>query len=320
MNVALDPTAVGVSIGCAVYPDDGETPDDLRNAADMALYNAKFSGRGTAAFYSAAMDAELRERREIESELRYAVLRSQLSMVFQPLFDATSGLCSGYEALMRWKHPQWGNVSPSVFIPVAEETGIIVPIGEWAMREACRVASTWDDGLAVAVNVSAIQFRFPNLVDMIASALDESGLEPHRLELEITETSLLKDRDTTLATLLRLKALGVHVVMDDFGTGYSSLSNLHSFPFDKIKIDRSFISEMEESDSARAIVKAIIGLGKSLDLPVVAEGIETFGQHRMVVEDGCEQLQGFLLGKPKSEGEVEILSGIRNLPTYRRRG
>lgn len=213
-----------------------------------------------------------------------------------------------------------GQCFTSVFIPVAEETGIIVPIGEWAMREACRVASTWDDGLAVAVNVSAIQFRFPNLVDMIASALDESGLEPHRLELEITETSLLKDRDTTLATLLRLKALGVHVVMDDFGTGYSSLSNLHSFPFDKIKIDRSFISEMEESDSARAIVKAIIGLGKSLDLPVVAEGIETFGQHRMVVEDGCEQLQGFLLGKPKSEGEVEILSGIRNLPTYRRRG
>jgi diguanylate cyclase (GGDEF)-like protein/PAS domain S-box-containing protein len=319
MNVTLDPKAVGVSIGVAIYPEDGETSHDLRNAADMALYNAKFSGRGTAAFYSAAMDQELRERRLIESELRHAVLRQQLSLVFQPLFDATDGNCTGYEALMRWTHPELGKVSPAVFIGVAEETGIIVTLGEWALREACRTASQWDNGLAVAVNVSAVQFRFPNLVEVVTSALAESGLEPHRLELEITETSLLKDRDKTLAILLRLKALGVHVVMDDFGTGYSSLSNLHSFPFDKIKIDRSFISSMEENESARAIVRAIIGLGKSLELPVVAEGIETFGQQRMVVEDGIEQLQGFLLGKPKSADEVEILSGLRK-PPLRKRG
>jgi predicted signal transduction protein with EAL and GGDEF domain len=320
MNVTLDPKAVGVSIGVAIYPEDGQTSHDLRNAADMALYNAKFSGRGTAAFYSAAMDAELRERRMIESELRHAALRQQLSLAFQPLFDATEGTCTGYEALMRWNHPELGNVSPAVFIGVAEETGIIVTLGEWALREACRTASQWDHGLAVAVNVSAVQFRFPNLVEVVTSALAESGLEPHRLELEITETSLLKDRDKTLATLLRLKALGVHVVMDDFGTGYSSLSNLHSFPFDKIKIDRSFIMSMEESDSARAIVRAIIGLGKSLELPVVAEGIETFSQQRMVIEDGIEQLQGFLLGKPKSADEVELVSGIRKAPPLRKRG
>jgi diguanylate cyclase (GGDEF)-like protein/PAS domain S-box-containing protein len=320
MNVALDPKAVGVSIGVAIYPSDGQNADDLRNAADMALYNAKFAGRGVAAYYSADMDAELRERRQIESELRHAVLRRQLSLVFQPLFDANDGTCTGYEALMRWKHPDLGQVSPSVFISVAEETGIIATLGEWALRESCKAASQWDHGLAVAVNVSAVQFRFSNLVDVVSSALEESGLEPHRLELEITETSLLKDRDTTLAILLRLKELGVHVVMDDFGTGYSSLSNLHSFPFDKIKIDRSFISSMEENESARAIVRAIIGLGKSLELPVVAEGIETFSQHRMVIEDGIEQLQGFLLGKPKSADEVEVVSGIRHTPPLRRRG
>jgi diguanylate cyclase (GGDEF)-like protein/PAS domain S-box-containing protein len=320
MNVNFDPKAVGVSIGVSIFPEDGRTADELRNAADMALYHAKFNGRGTAAFYSADMDADLRQRRIMESELRHAVLRDQLSLVFQPLFDASNGICTGYEALMRWNHPELGQVPPSEFIPVAEETGIIVTLGEWALREACRTAASWDDGLAVAVNVSAVQFRFPDLVGTVAAALTDSGLEPQRLELEITETSLLENRDAVLAMLKKLKVLGVHIVIDDFGTGYSSLGNLHAFPFDKIKIDRSFIWQMEESESARAIVKAIIGLGKSLDLPVVAEGIETFGQHRMAVEEGIEQLQGFLLGKPKSAGEVEVLSGLRQLPPFRKRG
>lgn len=320
MNVNFDPKAVGVSIGVSIFPEDGRTADELRNAADMALYNAKFNGRGTAAFYSADMDADLRQRRLVESELRHAALRDQLSLVFQPLFDASNGTCTGYEALMRWKHPELGQVSPATFIPVAEETGIIVTLGEWALREACRTAASWDDGLAVAVNVSAVQFRFPDLVDTVAAALTDSGLEPHRLELEITETSLIENREAVLAMLKKLRALGVMIVIDDFGTGYSSLSNLQTFPFDKIKIDRSFIWQMEEDDSARAIVKAIIGLGKSLDLPVVAEGIETFGQHRMVIEEGIEQLQGFLLGKPKSAGEVEVLSGIRRVPSFRKRG
>ena len=320
MNVNFDPKAVGVSIGVSIFPEDGRIADDLRNAADMALYNAKFNGRGTAAFYSADMDADLRQRRLLESELRHAALRDQLSLVFQPLFDASNGTCTGYEALMRWHHPDLGQVSPATFIPVAEETGIIVTLGEWALREACRTAAQWDDGLAVAVNVSAVQFRFPDLVGTVAAALADSGLEPQRLELEITETSLIENRDTVLAMLNKLRALGVLIVIDDFGTGYSSLSNLQAFPFDKIKIDRSFIWQMEEDDSARAIVKAIIGLGKSLDLPVVAEGIETFGQHRMVIEEGIEQLQGFLLGKPKSAGEVEVLSGIRRMPPFRKRG
>ena len=313
MNVTLDPTAVGVSIGVAVYPQDAGTPDELRNAADMALYNAKFSGRGVAAFYAPEMDADLRQRRQIESELRHAVLRRQLSLVFQPLFDAYTGACTGYEALMRWKHPDLGSISPAVFIPIAEETGMIVALGEWALREACREASQWDDGLSVAVNVSAVQFRVPNLPDVVRLALTDSGLAPDRLELEITETSLLSDQEATLAILAQLKETGVRVVMDDFGTGYSSLSNLQSFPFDKIKIDRSFVSQMETSPSARAIVKAIVGLGKSLDMPVVAEGIETFSQQRMVVEEGCEQLQGFLLGKPKSARDVERVSGLRDV-------
>ncbi|MFD2239116.1 bifunctional diguanylate cyclase/phosphodiesterase [Aureimonas populi] len=298
MNTALDPTAVGVSIGVALFPRDGEDEQALRCAADIALYRAKSGGRGAAAFYDPEMDRQVGERRALENDLRYAVARRQLRLVYQPLMVAADGTCAGYEALLRWTHHERGEVPPDVFIPCAEETGAIIGIGEWVLAEACRAAAGWDPRLSVAVNVSAVQFRLPNLADTILDILSESGLDPARLELEITETALIKDRATTLATLHRLKERGVRVVMDDFGTGYSSLRNLHVFPFDKIKIDRGFITAMEDDGGARAIVRAVIGLGRSLALPVVAEGVETRRQLDLVTEEGCTIAQGFLFGEP----------------------
>lgn len=298
LNTVLDPTAVGVSIGVAVYPNDGKDAEAIRHAADIALYRAKTEGRGTVAFYSPEMDREIRERRQMEADLRHAMVRGQISIAYQPLFATADGSCTGYEALVRWNHPERGQIPPEVFVPIAEETGVIVPLGEWVLREACRTAAGWEKHLTIAVNLSPVQFRLVNLPDTVSSVLLETGLDPTRLELEVTEAALMKDRLTTLELLRRMKKLGVRIVMDDFGTGYSSLSNLQSFPFDKIKIDRSFITSMETDVSARAIVRAIVGLGRSLDLPVVAEGIETFDQHRMVIEEGCEQVQGFLFGRP----------------------
>jgi diguanylate cyclase (GGDEF)-like protein len=307
MNTALDPTAVGISIGVALFPDDAQAGEALRHAADIALYRAKSAGRGRAAFYDLEMDREVRERRELETDLRHAIARGQMRLAYQPLVTAADSVCGGYEALLRWSHPDRGEVEPDTFIPIAEETGSIIALGEWVLRQACSAAASWDPGLSVAVNVSPVQFRLANLADRVTAILAETGLAPERLQLEITETALMKDRAVTLETLHRLRHAGVRVVMDDFGTGYSSLSNLQSFPFDKIKIDRCFISAMEEDGSARAIVRAIVGLGRSLHLPVVAEGVETPEQHRMVVEEGCAEAQGFLFGRPGA-GPAAVLS------------
>ncbi|MFD1791177.1 EAL domain-containing protein [Ochrobactrum teleogrylli] len=298
MNMIADQTAVGVSIGVAIYPTDGRDAETLRHAADVALYRAKTSGKGMVAFYSPEMDREITERRQLEADLRQAMSRGQITIAYQPLIGTADGSCKGYEALLRWTHPERGTIPPEVFIPIAEETGVIIALGEWVLREACRTAASWDRHLTVAVNVSPIQFRLTNLPETVAAILDETGLEAYRLELEVTEAALIKDRPTTLELLRRIKKLGVRIVMDDFGTGYSSLNNLQSFPFDKIKIDRSFINTMETDVSSHAIVRAIVGLGRSLDLPVVAEGIENFHQHRMVIEEGCAQVQGFLFGRP----------------------
>lgn len=298
MNAAMDPTAVGISLGVAVFPQDGENAAALHHAADIALYRAKTSGRGTAAFFDAQMDMEARQRRQLESDLRHAIARHQLYLVYQPLVMTADGRASGYEALLRWTHPERGEVTPNEFIPIAEDTGAIIPIGEWVLRRACRDAANWVEPLTLAVNISAVQFQVATLEDTVMSALMEAGLAPERLELEITETALMKDRDQTIQILLALKRRGVRVVMDDFGTGYSSLSNLQSFPFDKIKIDRSFIQTMEEDEAARSIIRAIVGIGKSLALPVVAEGVETDVQRRMVKEEGCPQAQGFFYGFP----------------------
>ncbi|UXR93090.1 EAL domain-containing protein [Agrobacterium tumefaciens] len=311
MNAANDPTAVGVSIGIAVFPRDGNSNESILHAADLALYRAKMGGRGILSFYDPLMDREARERRQLETDLRLAINRNELVLNYQPVLSVECGQVVGYEALVRWQHPTRGVVPPDVFIPIAEESGIIISLGEWVLREACRQASTWAPHLKIAVNVSPLQFSLANLGHVVCTVLMQSGLSPNRLELEITEAALLKDRKATLIILNQLKALGVAIVMDDFGTGYSSLSNLQSFPFDKIKIDRSFIAAMSEDDNARAIVRAVIGLGRSLDLPVTAEGIETDAQYRMVVDEGCAQAQGYLFGRPDVAPAAAASTGKR---------
>lgn len=309
MDHSVDPTAVGVSIGIAVFPQDGANGETLMHAADLALYRAKLGGRGMLAFYDLAMDRETTERRQMETDLRQAVGRGELRVVYQPIHSVEGGGIVGYEALMRWRHPVRGEIPPGVFIPLAEEAGIIIALGEWVLREACRAASRWEPHLKVAVNISPVQFRLANLAFVVSRTLDETGLRPSRLELEMTESALLKDRAVTLDILRQLKALGVSIVMDDFGTGYSSLSNLQSFPFDKIKIDRSFIAAMDRDENARAIVRAVVGLGRSLALPVTAEGIETGQQYRMAVDEGCAQAQGFLFGEPDADPAIVGATG-----------
>jgi diguanylate cyclase (GGDEF)-like protein/PAS domain S-box-containing protein len=298
MNYAFDPTAVGVSIGVALFPGDGEDLDAIQHASDMALYRAKTSGRGIMAFFDAEIDRETRERRRMESELRNAVSRKQIQLVFQPFLAADEAKILGYEALIRWNHPEYGLLLPNAFLPIAEETGIIIQLGEWVLREACKTASQWDERLSLAVNFSPVQFRLVNLAPTVGAILAETGFDPHRLEVEINEAALLKDRSTTLATLHQLKEMGVRVVMDDFGTGHSSLSNLRCFPFDMIKIDRSFISAMSSDEEARSLVRAIVGLGRSLGFPVTAEGIETLEQYKMIMDEGCSQVQGLYFGQP----------------------
>ena len=298
MDCTIDPTAVGVSIGIAAFPKDGEDTDTLMRAADLALYRAKVRGRGVMAFYDRAMDQEIRERRQMEADLRQAIDRNEIQLLYQPMRSVGDGEICGYEALVRWQHPVQGQLSPKVFLPIAEDTGVIIALGEWVLREACRTASRWPGEMKIAVNVSPVQFRLANLAFVVSRVLDETGLSPNRLELEITESVLLRDRLATLETLRQIKALGVAIVMDDFGTGYSSLSNLQSFPFDKIKIDRSFIAAMGEDEHARSIMRAVVGLGRSLALPVTAEGIETPEQYNMVADEGCTQVQGYLFGKP----------------------
>ncbi|MBB3592994.1 diguanylate cyclase (GGDEF)-like protein/PAS domain S-box-containing protein [Rhizobium sp. BK529] len=306
MDTARDPTAVGASIGIALYPADGKSAEELYNNADTALYRVKHAGRGAACFFDAEMDESVRTRRQIEHELRHAILRRQLHVNYQPILDARSGEINGYEALMRWNRPGHGMSEPDIFIPIAEESGSIVQLGEWILREACMEAARWPQPLTIAVNVSPVQFLLPNLCERVTDILKEARLAPQRLELEITEAALVRDRKRVMSTLQRLRALGVRIVMDDFGTGFSSLSNLRSFPFDKIKVDRSFTGVLEHDAGARSIVRAIIGLGHSLGMPVVTEGVETEMQRQIVVDEGCAQVQGLLLGKPDIEPSIKL--------------
>ncbi|ENN84489.1 Protein containing MHYT/EAL/GGDEF/PAS [Rhizobium freirei PRF 81] len=298
MDTARDPTAVGVSLGIAIYPRDGASAEQLYTNADTALYRAKREGRGNACFFDAEMDKAARMRRQLENDLRQAILRRQLYLDYQPIYDVGSDSVSGYEALLRWRHPDRGVIEPETFIPIAEESGSIAAIGEWVLEQACQEAVRWRQPASVAVNLSPLQFMIPTLYDQIERILRKTGLDPRRLELEITEAALMRERTAVLATLQRLHRLGVRVVMDDFGTGFSSLSNLRAFPFDKIKVDRSFTGALEHDPAARSIVRAIIGLGHSLNMPVVTEGVETELQRRIVIEEGCAQLQGIFFGKP----------------------
>jgi diguanylate cyclase (GGDEF)-like protein/PAS domain S-box-containing protein len=298
----------GLSIGVAIYPTDGADATTLLGNADAALYRAKADGRGTIRFFQTDMDKKLRERRTMQHDLRAALARSELTLYYQPqaLID---GEITGFEALLRWKNPARGMVSPGTFIPIAEESGLIVPIGEWVLRESCREAASWAKPLQVAVNLSPIQFRHGDLPSLVHSILLETGLAANRLELEVTEGVLIGDFSRAISILRRLKALGVHIAMDDFGTGYSSLSYLQSFPFDKIKIDQSFISRLDSSMQSAAIVRAVLALGRGLALPVIAEGVETKAQLDFLASELCPEIQGFLIGKPLPISEYAAIIG-----------
>jgi diguanylate cyclase (GGDEF)-like protein len=290
---------IGASIGISIAPVDGADGISLLKRADLAMYRAKNGGRGTYNFYEEGLDAALREKRQMEAALHSALLKGELRLMFQPLLNLDSQRVCAFEALLRWQHPEHGLMPPATFIPIAEESGLIVPIGEWVLRHACIAAAAWPDRVNLAVNLSPAQFkRGRDLTRVVKSALDTAKLSPERLELEITESVLLADDDSALTTLRELKGLGVKIALDDFGTGYSSLSYLRRFPFDKIKIDRSFVQDCEGSADGLAIVKAVISLGRSLGMSTTAEGVETENQLEIVRAEGCTEAQGFLFSRP----------------------
>jgi diguanylate cyclase (GGDEF)-like protein len=298
---------IGASIGIAVGPGDGLSPDELLRNADLALYRVKNDGRGTFHFFESGMDLQMQARRVMEQDLRKALPAGEFELYYQPIVNLANNLIGGFEALIRWNHPTRGIVAPNTFIPLAEEIGLIVPMGEWVIRQACATAALWPEDIDVAVNISAVQFRNPGLAQVIISALAASGLHPARLEIEITETVLLQDKETTLATLHQLRALGVRIVMDDFGTGYSSLTYLQCFPFDKIKIDRSFVKDIVENAGSLNIVRAVAALANGLGMKATAEGVETEEQLDRITSEGCTDVQGFLFSHPLPAREIERL-------------
>jgi diguanylate cyclase (GGDEF)-like protein len=304
---------VGTSVGIAVAPNDGDDPDQLLKNADMALYLAKSDGRGTHRYFEEEMDNRLQLRRELEIDLRSAITNGEFELYYQPIICLESDAVTGFEALIRWNHPTRGQISPAQFIPVAEEMGLILPLGEWILRTACARAATWPEAIGVSVNLSAAQFRGRNLSQIVVNSLASSGLPANRLELEITETALLQNEAHTFTVLRQIQKLGVRISLDDFGTGYSSLAYLRSFPFDKIKIDRSFVRDMLIRKDCRAIVCAISALAQSLGITTVAEGIETVEQLQMVKADRCQEAQGYLFAKPMPEPKVVEFLATRGI-------
>ncbi len=298
---------VGLSIGIALTPGDGLDPDQLLKNADMALYRAKSDGHGLYRFFEPEMDARMQARRTLEIDLRKAIANGEFELFYQPLVDMKTEYVTGFEALIRWHHPERGMIPPLDFISVAEETGLIVPIGDWVLRQACAEAATWPSDVKIAINLSPIQFKNKGLLLSVVSALAASGLSPNRLELEITESVLLQDGDATLAILNELRGLGVRISMDDFGTGYSSLSYLRKFPFDKIKIDQTFIFDMADHNDSLAIVRAVIAMGNGLGIATTAEGVETTEQFKQLKLEGCTEVQGYLFSPPRPATEVKGL-------------
>jgi diguanylate cyclase (GGDEF)-like protein/PAS domain S-box-containing protein len=288
----------GLTIGVSIYPNDGSDAATLLANADAALYRAKAEARGTIRFFEPDMDKRLREKRALQHDLRSALARGEMELYYQPQ-ALISGEITGFEALVRWHHPTRGLVAPGLFIPLAEESGLIMPLGEWILREACRETASWPKPLQIAINLSPVQFQHGDLAALVHSVLLETGLAPARLELEITEGVLISDFSRTISLLRRLKSLGVRIAMDDFGTGYSSLSYLQAFPFDRIKIDRAFISNLEQSPQSGAIIRAVIGLGRGLDLPITAEGVETQAQLDFLARECCQEIQGYFIGRPE---------------------
>jgi diguanylate cyclase (GGDEF)-like protein len=305
--------AIGTSVGIAIAPTDGLDADVLLKNADIALYRAKLDGRGIYRLFQAKMDTEMRNRRLMEADLRQALPNDQLEIYYQPLMDLQSNAIGGFEALLRWRHPEKGLIPPDQFIPLAEEIGAIVPIGEWILRTACSTAASWSKPLKVAINLSPVQFKCRGLVAMIEAALRDAGLPAERLELEITESVLLEDTDSTLDTLHELRGMGVRIAMDDFGTGYSSLSYLRKFPFDRIKIDRSFVRELGQQRDSDAIIRAVLDLSQKLGIQTTAEGVETTEQLRALANAGCSNIQGYLFSAPVPGAEITKL--MQTMPT-----
>ena len=295
------------SIGIAIAPDHGDVIDDLLKRADLAMYAAKSEGRGTFRIFVGEYDAKARQRRQLELDLRQALARREFEVHYQPLVDLSANVVTGCEALLRWHHPERGMVSPADFIPVAEDTGLIGEIGEWVLRQACTEAASWPGDIHIAVNVSPVQFRSKTLALKVAAALAESGLSPERLELEITETVLIRDDEEALTILQQLRELGVRIALDDFGTGYSSLSYLHRFPFDKIKIDRSFISDIGQSEDSSPIVQAVVHMAAARHMATTAEGVETEAQREVLQKLGCSQMQGWLFSPAVPAAKLKLL-------------
>jgi diguanylate cyclase (GGDEF)-like protein len=302
---------VGTSVGIALAPGDGTDPDQLMRNADLALYRCKADGGSVYRFFEAGMDARMQERRSLELDLRKAVANGEFTLNYQSVVNIKTGKVTACEALIRWHQAERGLVEPMDFIPIAEETGLIVPIGEWVLNRACAEAAQWPDEIAVAVNVSPVQFKSANFVQTITNALEKSGLPGTRLEIEITESVLMRDSDSALALLHQIKDLGVSIAMDDFGTGYSSLGYLRSFPFDRIKIDQSFIRDLSTDKDSLAILRAVVGLGRSLGIVTTAEGVETRDQLEVLRAEGCTDAQGYLFSQPQNAADVrDLLTGL----------
>lgn len=295
---------IGTSVGIAVAPFDGDEPDALLKNADLALYRAKVDGRGTMRYFEPQMDEGAQARRLLEAELRQALALGQFMLEYQPQLSLDHGRVAGVEALIRWNHPTRGRVPPATFIPLAEETGLVGPIGRWVLVQACRDATGWPETVRVAVNVSAVQFRHSALLRDVLHALEITGLPAERLEIEVTESVMLKDPAQALSLLRQLRDRGVRVAMDDFGTGFSSLSTLHSFAFDRIKIDRSFVRDLETNADSQSIVRAVAGLGRNLGMQTTIEGVETPAQLAIARREGCAEVQGFLYSRPRPADEI----------------
>jgi diguanylate cyclase (GGDEF)-like protein len=306
----------GASIGIAMAPGDGEDGITLMKNADLALYRAKREGKSTYHFFEPALDEAARQRRQLELDLRAAIKEGGFELNFQPLYSLAERRLTGFEALIRWNHPTRGLVNPAEFIPLAEETGLIIPIGEWVLREACHQASIWPADVSVAVNVSPKQFAASGIASTVLSALSASGLAPKRLELEITESIFIADVDATLTTLHSLRNLGVKIALDDFGTGYSSLSYLRSFPFDKVKIDKSFVEDLGTSSNGHAMIRAITTLANALGMETLAEGVEDIAQFEVLEREGCQNIQGYLFSRPVAANAVAGL--LRDGAGYQR--
>ncbi len=310
IHVDGQPCDITFSIGIAVAPGDGNSPDTLLKNADLALYAAKKERRGSYRFFEPAMDKAMRDRRQLERDLALALERGQLELYYQPILNLKRQVICGFEALLRWHHPEEGMISPARFIPVAEETGLIVPIGEWALREAIAEAAHWPPGIRIAINVSSIQFQRGNVVATVMNALGTAGLAPERVEIEITESVFFENNVANLDALRQLHALGLKIALDDFGTGYSAMSYLLSYPFDKIKIDGSFVRASDNAAGAQAIVRAIAEIGHRMGIVTTAEGIETPGQLRSVHAAGYTEAQGYLIARPMPADQVnKMLAG-----------